>query len=709
MVNTSKKPWYETAVRWGQTNLTEDDPALCDLAFWKKQWKRTKVQGLIINCGGIVAYYPSKYPLQYRAASMGDKDYYGQWNDAAREAGLAVIARMDINRATKDFYDAHPDWFCVDKNGKPILSQGRYFSCVNSGYYTEYIPDVLREIIERYHPDGFSDNSWKGMERHTICYCENCKTKFKRATGLDLPESPNWDDPAYGEWIRWSYQTRTDNWDLFNKVTMEAGGEDCLWLGMLHADPANISGGFGDLKALCARSKVIFSDHQSRDLVSGFEQNSVNGNLLRLASPSESTVVPESMANYTRGSRAFRLAANPQEETRLWSIEGVAGGISPWYHHVGGGQNDSRQFETPVELFTWHEQQERYLFNRENSATVGVVWNQENADFYGRNNAKERVFYPWVGFCRAMAEHRIPFLPVHASDIGKYADRLSTLILPDVAVLSAEQEDAVLAFLNKGGSLVVSGMAGTLDQNGNPKGSSRILDAIGMTLTGENYGEFGSTKEGWENYSVHTYFRLPEERHAMLGGFEDTGIVAFGGGLRGVKSAGKLQQICSYIPPFPIYPPEFSWIQEERPDIGTVFAGDSGKGGRVVYLAADIDRCFGRTMLPDHGALLSNAVKWAAGDLPLTVTGPGYLDCSLYRQGDAAILHLVNLSGASHNAGYTHAYYPVGPLEVSVKTAGNPKKASLKVAGVEVPVTCRDGYAVFSVSSIVDHEMIVVE
>ena len=56
-------PWYKTTYRWAQTNFTEDDPVKVDLEFWRQQWRRTKTQGVIINCGGIVAYYPSKYEL----------------------------------------------------------------------------------------------------------------------------------------------------------------------------------------------------------------------------------------------------------------------------------------------------------------------------------------------------------------------------------------------------------------------------------------------------------------------------------------------------------------------------------------------------------------------------------------------------------------------------------------------------------------------
>ena len=45
---------------------------------------------------------------------------------------------------------------------------------------------------------------------------------------------------------------------------------------------------------------------------------------------------------------------------------------------------------------------------------------------------------------------------------------------------------------------------------------------------------------------------------------------------------------------------------------------------RVAYLPADIDRRFGRDNLPDHGNLLANIVRWAAGGrIPLEVEGRG--------------------------------------------------------------------------------------
>ena len=183
----SAEPWYRRTCRWGQTNITEKDPVRYDIPWWRDFWKRTQVQGVIINAGGIVAYYPSKFPLQHRAEFLGDRDLYGDLAKAAHDDGLAVVARMDSNRTAEDFFKAHPDWFARDSAGKPYRAEDKYVTCVNSPYYDEYLPAVLTEIIERSHPEGFADNSWSGLGRDSICYCENCARKFRDKAGRALP------------------------------------------------------------------------------------------------------------------------------------------------------------------------------------------------------------------------------------------------------------------------------------------------------------------------------------------------------------------------------------------------------------------------------------------------------------------------------------------------------------------------------------------
>ncbi|WP_165972342.1 alpha-amylase family protein [Paenibacillus piri] len=711
--NRAEMPWYRRTYRWGQTNLTEMDPVYCEMAMWKEYWRRTRVQGIIVNAGGIVAYYPSSFELQYRAEGLGEHDLLGEFVAAAREEGLAVLARMDINRATKAFYEAHPDWFVVNAEGVPSTANGRYFSCINSGYYKEYIPDVLREIITRYQPEGFTDNSWTGVSRHTICHCVSCRTKFKTDSGFELPAAADWNDPVYRKWIKWSYSCRTENWDLFNRVTQAAGGPDCLWLGMINANPVKTHSSFCDLKEVGERLPIMMCDHQSRDELNGFEQNSLNGSLLHGLAGWDA-VIPESMANYIRGERSFRLGSNPAKETRLWMVEGIAGGISPWFHHIGAVHEDRRQFNNAVPVMQWHEQNDMYLYNRQPVANIGVVWSQDNTEFYGRHDANERVALPWHGITRALTRKRLPFVPVHADHIARDAGGLDVLILPDLAVMTDSQCEAVRQFVEAGGSLVFTGATATLDEWGEPRQSFPLESVTGIRHLNEIAGAVGKQPADWAYFDAHNYFRLPDEgRHPVLYGFEETNIVPFGGHIHRVEPAAGsgMKAVATYIPAFPIYPPEFSWMRVPRTDIPVLLAGEHAAGGRICYFAGDVDRSYGRTHLPDLGDLLANAVTWAAnGRILLRVEGPGYLDCKLYRQEGTYILHLVNLSGANQSPGYVEEYLPVGPITVYVRTDDlTPAQARLLVSGKELQPEVKGGWTSIRIESVTDHECIVLQ
>ena len=674
------EPWYQRTFLWGQVNLTEDDPIKCDLSFWKDYWKKSGVEGVIINCGGIVSYYRSRFTYQYKAKGLGDQDYFGIWNQAARDAGLTVIARMDINCTTEEMYEKYPEWYCRDKKGQPVLSQGRYMACVNGGYYQEFIPEVFREIIEKYHPDGFADNSWSGPGNKTICYCESCRKMFYEEEGCELPEKPDWEDPVYRKWIRWSYDTRVRNWKFFNKVTSEYGGEDCKWFGMLNADPFSTGGRFYDIKRLVKDAPFIFCDHQSRDHSSGFEQNSLNGALLRFASQ-ENVIVAESMAHYYKGERTFRLSGGEAQEVRKWMMTGMAGGLAPWFHFVGGGTGDHRKFSISWDLFRFAGENKTYFRNRTNIANVGVVWNQESAIYYGREEAAEKSGACFKGMTESLSRAGIPFLPIHADDIGHYADRLSLLILPNIAILSESQEKSVRKWLADGKDLILTSDTALYDTDGEWKGAGELHRDLGIAVCGKAEGISGKGEDNWLVHEGHTYLEIACPGHPVFHKTPDTELLPFGGRMRVCTSHGRLEPICTYIPAFPIYPPEFSWIREKSGE-GAVYAGVLESGSRVVYFAADIDRCYAAYHVPDHRRLLEGAVRWAGGgSFPVTVQAPAHVNCNAYRQEEQYLIHLVNLAGCSVPLGTLEENLPIGPVRVTLQGFGKEAEAVSCISG----------------------------
>jgi hypothetical protein len=691
-------PWYRRTLRWAQTNLTEKDPARYDTQWWRGQWRRTRVQGAIINAGGIVAYYPSKFPLQHRAEFLGDRDLYGEIVAAARSEGLVVLARMDSNRAHQSFYDAHPDWFAIDADGNPYRAGDLYVACVSGPYYRDYLPGVLEEIIERTSPDGITDNSWSGLDRDHICYCPHCSASFEASAGLHLPGRVDWDDPAYRQWIVWSYAQRMAVWDLNNKVTTRAGGPDCLWIGMNGGEIVAQSKRLRDNRAICDRTPIFMLDSQYRHEGGGFQANGDSGKQLH-GLLGWSALIPESTAMYDAGTPTFRLGSKPEAEARMWAIEGFAGGIQPWWHHIGSVHEDRRQYATAEPLFQWHSEHEQYLVNREPVATVGLLWSQRSVDFHGKDDPETRSLLPYRGFADALIRARIPYLPVHADHVARDSAGLSAIVVPNVGALTTAQCAALRTFAEGGGGLVVTGESSLYDEWGDRRDDFGLADVLGVHRTGEQ--RTSGEAVSWETYDSHSYLRI--EDRAIADELGDTDLLPFGGQLEVVRPDADARVALTWVPPFPIYPPEKSWMAEPRTDVPAVVLGP----GRVAYLAADLDRLYGRYHHPDHGRVLANLVRWAAqDDIPLAVEGAGVLDCQLYRQGDALVLHLVNLDQGGAWRGRLEELTPAGPFTVRVRAEGLGRAAFL-VAGGEAEVKDEDGWITVEIARITDHEVVV--
>jgi hypothetical protein len=164
------------------------------------------------------------------------------------------------------------------------------------------------------------------------------------------------------------------------------------------------------------------------------------------------------------------------------------------------------------------------------------------------------------------------------------------------------------------------------------------------------------------------------------------------------------------VPEFPVYPPETAWMRESDSHLPGLVLGEASGGGRVSYLAADLDRRYFRELLPDHGNLLKNLVRWAARDsVPLQVQGAGLVDCHLYQQGQRLILHVVNLTNPGTWRAPLDELIPIGPLQVRVKIPEGvaARSAKLLVGTGSAAVSRAGGWAELSLKSVLDHEVVV--
>jgi hypothetical protein len=270
-------------------------------------------------------------------------------------------------------------------------------------------------------------------------------------------------------------------------------------------------------------------------------------------------------------------------------------------------------------------------------------------------------------------------------------------------------------------------------------GHSSLYNEAGEVLNDYALGDlFGAhlvnkpDKEEMESFNrtLHTYLRLNPEmrrlvygphvgnepaitgtRHAVLKGYDETDIIPYGGVLKSLKTDPRANVIMTFIPEFPIYPPETAWMREPKTDIPGLILTTTEKGSRIAFMPADLDRQFSRYNLPDHGNLLSNIVRWASKDqIPLVVEGAGLIDCSMYQQSGRVILHITNLISAGTWRQPVDEYIQIGPITVKVKlpVGVSGESVNLLVAGQKNPAVLKDGWCHCKIQSILNHEVLVI-
>ena len=386
-------------------------------------------------------------------------------------------------------------------------------------------------------------------------------------------------------------------------------------------------------------------------------------------------------------------------------------------------------YRTAESVYRWHQDHEEFLVNRQPIASVGVVWSQQNTDFFGRDDADALVELPWRGVTQALIRARIPYLPVHADHIDRDAGQFSLLVLPNLGAMSDVQVASVRRFVERGGGLLATGESSLLDEWGDPRSDFALADLFRAHVADPRRAGDEARRKKNANDTVHTYLRLsPEqrtrvdgpqtgteppvtgERHEVLRGFEETDILPFGGVLGPLRVDAGSQVLATFVPAFPIYPPETAWMREPKTDVPGVILNTIAGGGRIAFLPADLDRRFGRDNLPDHGNLLSNLIRWAAKDaISLAVEGAGLIDCHLYHQPGRLILHLVNLTSAGTWRQPVHELIPVGPLHVRIKLPADVRGKSLRllVSGRKAAASVTHGWSRVEIKSVLDHELVV--
>jgi hypothetical protein len=681
---------FDRPMRWAQLTLVENDPGTYDLQFWLDYFQRTHSDGVTLSAGGCVAYYPTRIPLHYRSAWMKDTDPFGDLVRGCRQLGMTILARTDPHACRQDVYDAHPDWIAVDASGQKRRHWAMpelWVTCALGPYNFEFMTQVTREIVTMYQVDGVFSNRWAGSG---MCYCEHCTRNFKDATGFDLPRTLDPQNPARRAYMEWRENRLFELWDVWDKAIREANSKARY--------VANSGGGALselNMKTIGDKASILFADRQARSGLTPSWANGKNGKEYRAALGNK----PIGGIFSVGVEEAYRWKDSVQSEPeiRLWALDGIANGLRPWFTKFAGVLHDKRWLPVVEQTYTWAWRNERYLRNTAPLARVGMVYSQQTARYYGGERARAKVEDHTLGFYQALIEARIPFEMVHDEllDAGRLA-ALKVLILPNIAALSDRQCEQIRNFVKNGGGLVATYETSLHDERGVKRANFGLSDLFGANCAG-----------GLDARLQNSYLRL-EGKHPLLRGFEGVERIINGVSRVHTKPVGSYPNPpLTLIPSYPDLPMEEVFPRVDHTDQPEVYVN-----GRVVYFPWDIDRTFWEVLSVDHAKLLRNAVDWAANEpRPVTVSGPGVLDVTIWKQKDSMTVHLVNLTNPMMMKGPLREFIPVPAQEVAIRLpkGRKPRAVKLLVSGATPRTTTANGELHLTVPSILDHEVIAIE
>jgi hypothetical protein len=694
--------WFDRPMRWAQLTLAENDPAVgqYDVDFWLDYFKRAKCDAACLSAGGSVCYYPTKIPYHFMPPQMGSRDAFGELYEGCRKLGMVVIARTDPHAIHQDAYEAHPEWVMVGADGKPVkhwASPDLWVTCALGPYNFEYMTEVTKEIVTLYKVDGIFSNRWSG---HGVCYCASCQKLFKEASGYDLPRTRDPQDPARKAYMLWHQERLFELWKVWDDA-IRAINPEARYI-------ANAGGGALsglDMKRIGSIADTLFADRQARHGVNAAWVNGKNGKEYR-ATLGRKAIGGIFSMGVEEPYRWKDSVQNPAEIIQFVS-DGVANGLRPWFTKFGGMIYDRRWLKPVEDLYNQYANWEPYLRNEAPIARIAMVYSQQTAQFYGDEKAHQKVEDHTLGFYQALIEARIPFEMVHdglmdAEHLAPY----KMLILPNIAALSDQQCQQIRDFVRKGGSIVATHETSLYNEMGERRENFGLSDLFGVN--------YKSGPAGPQQNSYLAIERDPVERrfHPLVAGLEEVGRIINGVNWITVESITPYANPpLTLIPSYPDLPMEMVWVRVPQTDIPGVYARKFGEG-RVVYFPWDVDRTFWEVLCMDHGRLLTNAVNWATNEeAPVTVTGPGILDVTVWLQKQSLTVHLVNLTNPMFMKGPVRELLAVGRQVVRVQIPQGRKVATVKLlaSGSQVPYALEGNTLVVEVPSILVHEVIAVD
>ena len=444
------------------------------------------------NCLGL-CLFPTKTGYRHQIAYK--RDLFGDTVKACKERGIRPVGYL--NNWSVEAYERHPEWRVIGKDGSGYRDNeghdGRYGVCCFNTGYRDYFLSLVKEMCATYPIEGLWIDM-VGFFRFTCC-CEGCREKFRKETGMEIPEIMDWESPTWKKYVK------------FRGDTMVQYAKDIISTARAEKPDISVSiqtNGWKEAYHHGYTTEFMRTiDYCAGDFYSGIQQQTIDSKFFRAISKNQpfEYMVPrcpdlvyhtvnkplwqlrqQAYASFLHGGAFLFIDAIDPEGTmnsEVYSMmHRVRDEVAPYWELPACRKGE---FVNDVGLY----------INFDSAIDLG--WNgkpvaeMQVAELHGATETMDR----FLDINLALRKRHIQYdvLTDYQLDI---LDRYPLIILSDLYALTPREIECFKAYVKNGGRLYVSGKTGILntmdvdpDTGTLRRKDFALADVMGVSLTGE--------------------------------------------------------------------------------------------------------------------------------------------------------------------------------------------------------------------------------
>lgn len=449
---------------------------------------------------GLLNYPSALGGTMHRA--MGQRDFLAETIDALHRRGLdAIVYYVFVYVA--DYWDRHPEARSVrasgvvEKQSIKITGGPHRFAtcCINDPGYLERSLGELAEICDKYDFEGV----WPDMTFWpTVCYCDNCRKRYRQETGLEIPTVLDWKDPDFvrfnntrKRWLR-EFCAKVTETVKSRKPGMKLAQQSASfifdWIAGGSAELSDCwdwvsADVYRDRQGMSYTSKIFHALSRVKpfERVNCWNVPNIHEHVITKTEDEMRQVAFATIMNDGALTVIDQIDPDGTLHGQNYEMMGrVFSAIEPFEPMLGG------EFRQDVAVwYSLNSNFDQTLNGTDVDRSGCTSDNEKDNPAYHAHNAHLKCA---LSAAKSLMYAHIPYGVATKRNLPELS-RYKALILPNAAVLDEEELEGIRKYVAEGGCLYASKESGTISGDGEYSGEFLLPELFGVSLRGRTEQE----------------------------------------------------------------------------------------------------------------------------------------------------------------------------------------------------------------------------